>query len=180
MNRLEQIATQIESNDQPPVDKWTPAHVGDIDIQIDEQGNWFHEGEQIKRDKLVVLFASILWAESGEHYLVTPAEKLAIKVSDVPFMVHQMEYVEGAWVAVTNTHEQIIIGQDNPVELREYQGQMVPYINVRYDLWARVNRSIFYQWVDVALNQHSGEPEEVEQVLALESSGYRFEVARVN
>lgn len=174
MNRLEQIAEQIGAAPSPPVDQWRPSHVGEIDIRIDAQGFWYHEGAPIKRDNLVVLFASILWAEDSQHYLLTPVEKLAIEVEDVPFIVHQMEYIDGAWVAITNTHEQVIVGTGNPVQLRSYHGQWVPYLNVRFDLWARVNRSIYYQWVEAALAQQIAE----DQPLVLSSQGYEFEVGR--
>ena len=175
MEKLKKIAVQIAGQSQPPVDKWKPDHVGEIDIRIDEYGNWFHEGEPILREKLVRLFASILWFEKGQHYLVTPAEKLAIDVADVPYIAHQMEYVDSTWVAVTNTHEQVIISQQCPVELREYQGQNVPYIRVRYDIWARVNRSIYYQWVTEAMAAQLDES----SALVLKSDDYEFEVARL-
>ena len=174
MNRLKQIAEQIDAQSTPPVHLWKPEHVGEIDIKIDSNGFWFHEGEPIERDKLVRLFASILWFEEGQHYLVTPVEKLAIEVEDAAFVVHQMEQADDAWVVVTNTHESIIVSQQNPVELRKYQGQWIPYVNIRYDLWARVNRSLFVQWVDIALEQQvAGESN-----LLLNSQGYTFEVAR--
>ncbi len=172
MTRLDQIAQQIKNNSQPPVHLWSPAECGEIDIRIDAQGQWFHEGELISRDALVALFASILWAEDGQYYLVTPAEKLLITVADVPYVIHQAQYLEGAWVAVTNTHEQVIISADNPVQLRQYEGNWLPYVRLRYDLWARVNRSIYYQWVDMALD--SGD-----EALCLNSNGYQFAVAKM-
>lgn len=169
MNRLEHIAEQINSQSQPPVHLWKPEHCGVIDIKIDSNGFWFHEGEPISRDKLVALFASILWFENGQHFLVTPVEKLTIEVVDVPYIIQQMEKVDQHWVAVTNTHEQVIIGDDHPVTLREFQGQWLPYINVRYDLWARLNRSVYYQWVVDAL-ELAGDSNE----LWLKSGTYRF------
>jgi hypothetical protein len=169
MNRLEHIAEQISLQQQPPVHLWTPDNVGVIDIKIDSNGFWFHEGEPILRDKLVGLFASILWFENNQHYLVTPVEKLAIDVIDVPFVIHQMEHVGDTWVAVTNTHEQVIIGDQHPVALREFQGQWLPYVNVRYDLWARLNRSVYYQWVTHAM-ELAGDSDE----LWLSSGTYRF------
>ena len=174
MNRLKQIADQIGKQSKPPVHLWKPEVEGSVDIRIDAQGFWFHEGEPILREPLVQLFASILWCERGHHYLVTPAEKLAIVVEDSPYLVNQMEHVDDFWVAVTNTHEQVIVGEDNPVMLRQYQDQWVPYINVRYDLWARVNRSIYYQWVSEAMREghHEG------ATLTLHSGAYEFEVAR--
>lgn len=169
MKRLEDIAEQINSHSQPPVHLWKPDHQGAIDIKIDANGFWYHEGDIIARDKLVALFASILWYEDGQHFLVTPVEKLSIDVTDVPYIIHQMERVDNSWVAVTNTHEQVIISDENPVTLREYQGQWLPYINVRYDLWARVNRSVYYQWVVDAMGA-AGDNDE----LWLNSGEYRF------
>lgn len=174
MKRLKQIAAQIDQQSQPPVHLWQPSHVGEIDIRIDSQGSWFHEGEPILREKLVGLFASILWFEDGQHYLVTPAEKLAIVVEDAAYVIHQMEHLENTWIAVTNTHEQVIIGDDHPVELRLYNQQWVPYVNVRYQLWARVNRSIYYQWVTEAVSQQQSNSDP----LMLNSNQYKFEVAR--
>ncbi|MFT5137425.1 MAG: hypothetical protein ACI9XU_001016 [Arenicella sp.] len=190
MDRLKEILAQIDKQQRPPVDKWHPEHLGKIDIRIDTQGFWFHEGDPISREKLVRLFASILWFErddegagglnqslvTGRYYLITPVEKLAIVVEDVPFVVHQMEYVEDTWVAVTNTHEQLVIGQEHRVELRPYLGQLVPYVRVRYDLWARVNRSIYYQWVTAAMQDQSNDND----LLLLSSAGFQFEVARVS
>ena len=171
MTRLQQIAEQIDAQSLPPVHLWKPTHISSIDIRIDVNGFWFHEGDRIERDKLVALFASILWHEEGQYYLVTPAEKLAIDVEDTPFLIHQMEYVDNTWVAVTNTHEQIIIGETHPVTLREFNGQHLPYVNVRYDLWARVNRSVYYQWVEQALESNAENGE-----LSLNSGDYRFRI----
>ena len=170
MTRLEEIASQIEAQQRPPVHLWKLDVVGSIDIRIDSNGFWFHEGESILRDKLVALFASILWFEEGQHYLVTPAERLAIDVADVPYLIHQMERVDDTWVAVTNTHEQLIVGQEHPVVLREYQGSYLPYINVRYDLWARLNRSVYFQWVTEAMDMADDSLDE----LWLKSGDYRF------
>lgn len=180
MQRLKEIAQQIGQQSQPPVHSWKPEQLGEIDIHIDSQGAWCHEGEPIVRDSLVRLFASILWHEGEHTYLVTPIEKLRIQVDDVPFVVHQMELVDHAWVAVINTHEQVIIGRDNPVELRQYNGQWVPYLNVRYDLWARVNRSIYVQWVNQAVKnlERQGKDWVAGQALCLSSQGYQFEVAK--
>lgn len=169
MNRLEHIAEQISLQSQPPVHLWKPGNRGAIDIKIDTNGFWFHEGEPILRDKLVALFASILWFENDQHFLVTPAEKLAIDVADVPYIIHQMEKVDGHWVAITNTHEQVIISDDHPVTLREFQGHWLPYVNIRYDLWARLNRSVYYQWVVEAMDL-AGESSD----LWLKSGEYRF------
>ena len=45
--------TAIPADDMPnlspkPVDSWSPALAGSIDIRIDAEGNWFHEGAPIR------------------------------------------------------------------------------------------------------------------------------------
>lgn len=175
MSKLKDISALINTQRRPPVHLWQPDTEGDIDIRIDLQGFWFHEGGAITREALVKLFAGILWMEGDQYFLVTPVEKLKIIVEDVPFVIHQMEYVEETWVAVTNVHEQIIVGSEHPVELRLYQDQWVPYIKVRYDLWSRVNRSIYYQWVSEAMKLQTNES----APLVLKSQDYEFEVGKV-
>jgi len=78
MSRLKEIAEQIRTKSQPPVHLWKPERMGEIDIHIDKNGLWFHEGEPILREKLVNLFSSILWFENEQHYLVTPVELFAL------------------------------------------------------------------------------------------------------
>ncbi len=151
MNRLDEIVASIEQCNSPPVHLWHPERHGEIDIVINAQGQWFHEGGEIKRKELVNLFASILWAEDEDYFLVTPAEKLKIVVHDVPFVIQQMELVDEHWVATTNTSEQLLVGEQHPVAVRRYQQQPVPYIRVRYDLWARLSRAVYYQWMTDAL-----------------------------
>ena len=174
MATLKEIIEQIEGQKRPPVHLWKPKEIGAIDIRIDASANWFHEGRQIKRDELVCLFASILWFENDSYFLVTPAEKLKIDVEDVPFIIHQAELIEGAWMLITNTHDRVLVSEDHPVELRQYLGQWVPYVKVRYDLWARLNRSIYYDWVIQAADGLQDDKDS----LSLSSGDYNFEVAR--
>ena len=171
MSKLEDIAEQIAGESTPPVHLWQPEHVGEIDIVIDETGTWFHEGGQIRRPELVRLFASILWFEQGAYFLVTPVEKLKITVEDVPFIIQTAEYVEQSWVVTTNTLQRLIVSEQHPVELRPFQGQPIPYVNVRYDLWARISRGVYYQWVEQALEQGDSDAP------ALSSGDYVFSLS---
>lgn len=175
MGRLDDIERELHALENPPVHLWKPDQEGEIDIHIDAQGVWFHEGGEIKRQELVRLFAKILWYENNQYYLVTPVEKLTIEVADVPYLINLMEHIENHWVAVTNTGERTIVSDSNCVQLRQYQEQWLPYINIRHGLWARVNRSIYYQWAELALAQQTLETEP----LTLQSGDYRFEVARL-
>jgi len=128
-----------------PVDQWHPAHCGAIDIRIDRAGNWHHEGRPIEREALVRLFSRILRREpDGAFVLVTPAEKLAIEVEDVPFLAVDIES-DGDGAArrlrfLTNLGEIVPLDEAHPLRV-EGDGAFVPYVTVRAGLEARLTRS---------------------------------------
>ena len=75
----------------PPVHLWNPPFCGDLDMQIAGDGTWFYMGTPIGRPALVRLFSTILKREDGKHFLVTPVEKVGIRVDDAPFLAVEMQ-----------------------------------------------------------------------------------------
>src|SRR3978361_1028726 len=74
----------------PPVHLWNPPFCGDLDMRIARDGTWFYLGTPIGRPALVRLFSTILKNEGGKHFLVTPVEKVGIRVDDAPFLAVEM------------------------------------------------------------------------------------------
>src|SRR5258708_7764802 len=74
----------------PPVHLWNPPFCGDLDMRIGSDGTWFYMGTPIGRPALVRLFSTILKRENGKHFLVTPVEKVGIRVDDAPFLAVEM------------------------------------------------------------------------------------------
>jgi hypothetical protein len=148
----------------PPVDKWHPAHCGEIDIRIARDGTWFHQGTPVGRRELVRLFSTILRRDADEYYLVTPGEKMRIRVEDVPFLAVLLD-VRGSGrnqqlVFTTNVGDEAIAdaGHRIRVESAPETGEPAPYIHVRSGLEARISRSVFYQLADIAVpGEHDGE-----------------------
>jgi hypothetical protein len=69
----------------PPVDRWNPDYCGDIDMEIKADGTWYYMGTPIGRHALVRLFSTVLRRdEDDKTYLVTPVEKIGIRVVDAP------------------------------------------------------------------------------------------------
>lgn len=64
----------------PPVEQWNPPFCGNIDMRIARDGTWFYCGTPIGRPALVRLFSTILRKDRDGYVLVTPAEKVGIKV----------------------------------------------------------------------------------------------------
>lgn len=134
----------------PPVQSWQPAVKGTIDILIDDNMQWFHEGGVFQREALVKLLASILRIEDDGYYLVTPAEKLRIEVADVPFKIIAMLQQDDAYYLITNTEDRIRLDDNTVWQLRRYNEVEIPYVDVRHGLFARVDRAVFYQMVEQA------------------------------
>src|SRR5262245_1589893 len=74
----------------PPVHLWNPPFCGDLDMRIGSDGTWYYMGTPIGRPALVRLFSTILKREDGKHFLVTPVEKVGIRVDDAPFLAVEM------------------------------------------------------------------------------------------
>ncbi|MEP6870076.1 MAG: DUF1285 domain-containing protein, partial [Novosphingobium sp.] len=90
---LTQIAALVEARKLPPVDEWEPQHTGDSLMRIAPDGRWFHDGGEITRPAMVRAFASLLRRDpDGQHWLVTPEEKLSITVDDAAFIAIDMSH----------------------------------------------------------------------------------------
>lgn len=86
----------ITGREPYPLEKWNPSHCGHVDIRIDREGTWYHEGSAIRRSELVTLFSSLLRREDdGKYYLVTPAEKCEITVDLHPLMIVDTTVITG-------------------------------------------------------------------------------------
>ena len=147
-----------------PVENWNPDYCGDLDLKIDRDGVWFHEGRKISRESLVRLFASILRKDGdGRHYLVTPVEKYGIMVEDAPFLGVGLEisgeHASQQITIFTNVGEQIDIGPDHALRFNHSpaDGSFRAYFHVRGRLEALVSRSLTYDLVDLAREGRVGD-----------------------
>lgn len=175
---LDRLLAQLDNNKSkmPPVHLWQPERTGTVDINIDEQGDWFHEGGIFERKALMRLFASILRFEDGQYYLVTPVERLQITVADVPFIIDAIKHTDQGVQLISQCDDVIKLDANCQWQLRPYQDVSVPYVCVRHALFARLSRNVFYQLVEIAMEQdlplENGE-------LILKSFGTTFSLGKV-
>ncbi|MBW8814891.1 MAG: DUF1285 domain-containing protein [Caulobacterales bacterium] len=135
----------------PPVHLWRPDHCGDIDIVIQRDGRWLHEGAPIGREALVRLFSTILRKDPDGYCLVTPVEKLRITVEDAPFIAVRVDREGEALRFLTNVGDTVDAGPDNPIRVETgADGQPRPYVHVRRGLEALIARPVFYELVEMA------------------------------
>jgi hypothetical protein len=162
----------------PPVHLWNPPFCGDLDMRIATDGTWFYMGTPIGRPALVRLFSTILKREDGKHFLVTPVEKVGIRVDDAPFLAVEMQTKnEGRGTMLrfrTNVDDWVDCDAAHRLRFEAAaDGGLTPYLHVRADLWAKVTRAIYYDLVDM------GEERMVDgqEMFGVESAGEFFAMA---
>ena len=133
----------------PPVHLWNPPHCGPIDMEIRRDGTWFYEGTPIGRPALVRLFASILRRDGDEYVLVTPVEKVGIRVVDAPFVAVDFDREGDALVFTTNVGDRVEAGPEHPIRVERRDDGPAPYLHVRAALEALIDRKSFYRLADV-------------------------------
>ncbi|UCI22392.1 DUF1285 domain-containing protein [Mesorhizobium sp. B2-1-8] len=137
-----------------PVERWNPDFCGDLDMEIRADGTWFYLGTPIGRMPLVQLFSSVLRKDAdGRTYLVTPVEKVGIRVADAPFIAVEMDVSgEGEDQVITfrtNVGDVVEVGPERPLRFVDENetGGLKPYLLVRGRLEALVARPVMYELV---------------------------------
>ena len=161
----------------PPLDQWHPKHCGAMDLKVLANGEWWHEGQLIKRPAMIELFATVLWKEEDKFYLKTPVEQIEIEVEDEPLFVNQVDQVEIAGKIylqlTTTTQDVVIVDEDHPIFMREYQGELRPYVHVRFGINALIQRAAFFHLVEMG---ELLENEKGESILVLQSGDLRLQL----
>ncbi len=141
----------------PPVHLWNPPFCGDLDMRIARDGTWFYLGTPIGRPELVRLFSTIIRKDGPDYFLVTPVEKVGITVDDAPFVAVDFERVGDDLRFETNVRDMVLAGPDHPIRVeRDPQtGEPSPYVLVRANLEALIDRKSFYRLVDIGAH-HDG------------------------
>lgn len=163
----------------PPVERWNPEFCGDLDMEIRRDGTWFYLGTPIGRMPLVQLFSTVLRKdEDGRTYLVTPVEKVGIRIEDAPFVAVEVNASgagEGQVLTFrTNVGDVVEAGPDNPLRFVDEDDTdgLKPYLLVRGRLEALVARPVMYELVEL------GEEIEVDgtAMFAVRSNGAVFPI----
>lgn len=152
-------ARKAQGKGLPPVHLWNPPFCGDLDMRIARDGIWFYMGTPIGRFELVKLFSSILRKDDDKYFLVTPVEKVGITVEDAPFVATDftVSHEGDRQILTFQTHvgDQVSAGPEHPIRvtLDPETGEPSPYIHVRSDLEALIDRKTFYRLVDLGGHQ---------------------------
>ncbi|WP_232492107.1 DUF1285 domain-containing protein [Novosphingobium kaempferiae] len=163
---LAEVADLVATRKLPPVAEWTPEAQGDSEMRIAADGRWFHQDGEIRRPAMVRAFASLLTRdEAGQHWLVTPMQKLSIEVEDAAFIAIDVKREGDALAFRLNTDDLVIAGPEHPITAEGDAETPALYVAVRNGTRARLNRSTYAQLVEIALEGDD---------LSVGSKGVRF------
>ncbi|MDF1847144.1 MAG: DUF1285 domain-containing protein [Parvibaculaceae bacterium] len=128
-------------------------------MRIKRDGTWHYLGSPIGRQRLVRLFSTVLRKDEDDYFLVTPVEKIGITVDDVPFLAVAMS-VEGEGQSQvlsfeTSVGDSVTVDAEHPMrfEVDEATGEPAPYVLVRARLEALINRAVFYDLVELGVEE---------------------------
>jgi hypothetical protein len=166
----------------PPVNEWDPPFCGDLDLRIARDGSWHYLGSPIGRQALVRLFATVLRRDAdGAFYLVTPVEKVRIRVDDAPFVAVAVE-VEGdaeqrRLTFVTNVGDRVTADAAHPLRVEfTADGSPAPYVLVRDRLDALIARAVYFELAELGCARATADGME----FGVWSSGYFFALGRLD
>lgn len=150
VENLAKAAKEASGKGAPPVHLWAPDIEVAMDLRIDRDGAWYHDGGVISRPGLVKLFASILRRDPDGFFLVTPVEKARVEVEDAPFVAQDFEVAglgtDQQITVFTNVEDAVAIGPHHPIRMGD---SGAPYVMVRNGLEARIDRKSFYRLVEL-------------------------------
>ncbi len=117
---------------------------------IKRDGTWFYQGTPIGRPGLVKLFSSIIRKDGDDYFLVTPVEKVGITVEDAPFVAIDFDRMGDSLVFRTNVEDEVTAGPEHPIRVvRDAEtGEPSPYVLIRANLEALIDRKSFYRLVE--------------------------------
>ena len=158
----ENLASQARAASKkgpPPVHLWNPPFCGDLDMEIRRDGTWFYLGTPIGRPGLVKLFSSIIKKEGDDYFLVTPVEKVGIRVEDAPFVAVDFTAKgtgrDQALTFVTHVEDEVTASAENPIRVARDPdtSEPSPYVLVRRNLEALIDRKSFYRLVELGCHE---------------------------
>ena len=151
---ISKIQKNLEGyNNFPPVELWNPALCEGQEFYIDREGEWFYNKSPIKNKKLLKLFSTVLRKDKNEYFLVTPVEKVPVKVELAPYKIIDFEVNDEKVQLITNLNFQFILDKTNTTRLINHNDSLIPLVNVRSNIEGFFNRNTYYKLVDLALEK---------------------------
>jgi hypothetical protein len=146
-------------------------------MEIRYDGSWWYMGTPIGRPSMITLFSRVLKKEEEDYFLVTPVEKVKIKVADTPFVITQWQQDQHQLYLTTQQQDRILVSPAHPVEIwrDKVTHEKRPYVLVRRNLWGRLHQNVYYQLINLGYEAQRDSAAH----LCLNSGDYQFSLGKL-
>ena len=152
---ISKIANDLKNQKSfPPVDSWNPQLCEGQEFFINREGEWFYNNSPIKNNKLVNLFSTVLRRDIDDYYLITPFEKVLVKVELAPYKIIDFDLSDNNVKLITNLNYEFFLDKNNSTRLIRHDTTMIPLVIVRKNLEGFFNRNTYYKLIDIALENN--------------------------
>ena len=138
----------------PPVNDWNPELCEGQEFFINREGDWYYNNSPIKNYKLINLFSTVLRKDESNYFLVTPVEKVPVKVDLAPYKIIDFIICEKTITLKTNLNYDFELDQHNTTKLIKENDTYIPIVNVRNNIEGFFNRNTYYKLIDWALEKN--------------------------
>ncbi len=88
--------------------------------------------------------------KNGIHFVVTPSEKILVKVKKEIFLITDYKFEGNFIMFKTNTDEWIKLTKNNPLSVPMIDNQPYPKIKLKDNVWGLLSRNVFYKLISDA------------------------------
>ncbi len=156
----ESLIKAISDKALPPVEQWDPDYCGEIDLEIKADGSWYYASSPFTHNRMKLLFSRVIKKENEDYFLVTPVEKISIKVEWMPFVIIDYKLIKQDNCTIyqfkDNFENSVMLTQLSQLKLSQYQSegqsdiQPLPDIKIPRNLFASFSRSCYYRLLNEA------------------------------
>ena len=150
---ISKITKDLKGHDKdfPPVHLWNPELCEGQEFYIDRQGNWFYNDSPIKNYKLTKLFSTVIRKDDDEYFLITPHEKVPLKVELAPYKIIDYTFSDNYIRLSTNFDYDFILNKTNTTRLIKDNESSIPIVHVRNNIDGFFDRNTYYNLINYAL-----------------------------
>lgn len=112
----------------------------EFEIRIDQDGNWFYNGEKMFRMPAVSFLASNLKKIDDDYRIVYRGQNVPVTVQDVPFVIITTSVDEGVLKGTLADGREVVIPEQEII----LEGD-VPYFSLFWERDSKFSRAAFWQ-----------------------------------
>ena len=127
-----------------------PNFVKVLSLKLIQMLSGFITAQKLKELRWFNCFSKLIKYEKGKYFVVTPSEKILVKVKKEIFLITDYKFEGNFIMFKTNTDEWIKLTKNNPLSVPMIDNQPYPKIKLKDNVWGLLSRNVFYKLISDA------------------------------